>query len=428
MNSKNKIFLISLGCPKNEIISEKIAYIATKNNFDLTENIYEANFILINSCGFIEDALKESINETLKIKKFILENNLESKIILTGCATIPFGKDLKESLYEADFILNYDELLNFFNSKNNLLFSPRFDISKNRHYNYLAISEGCSKKCTYCIIPTIKGEFIKYPEEIILEEAKRLKYRNTKELIIVSQDTLSYGKELISLMYKLSNMNFPWIRIMYLNPDSWDDDFLQIYKIENILKYFEIPVQHLSNNILKKMGRKKSYEEIEKIIFSIKERFPEASIRTTIIVGFPGETKNDFEFLLDKIEKFPFDIVGTFIYSDMSNAPSYKFKDKIPLKEKIRRLNILNEKLKDMHSKNTKKYINNAYDMIIDNILNNNNKFIINGRIYSQAPEIDGITILENPKNDILKYRKGNFLKIYINDSILQDLIATEIN
>lgn len=442
MNLKNKIFFLTLGCPKNEIISEKIAFISVTNNFQIVDNIDAADYVIINSCGFIEDALRETIEETLKLKKYIVDNNLKTKIILTGCACIPFKNDLKNSLTEADYIFNYEDLLNFFNYKENILYSSRFSLIKQRHYNYLAISEGCSKNCTYCIIPLIKGKFQKLAEEQILKEAEILKTNNTKEIIIVSQDTLSYGKELLGLVKKISQMNFNWIRLMYFNPDSWEDYFINLYKIDNVLRYIEMPVQHLSDNILKRMGRKKSFNEIKEILFKIKEKYPDISIRTTVIVGFPGETEKDFELLAQNITELPFDLVGTFIYSDMINAPSYKLKDKIKQKEKIRRFNLLNDILSSFHSKNMKKYINKEFKMIIDDIeeinytnkniekltnkINSDNKFIIKGRIYSQAPEIDGITLIENPKNILDYYKKGNFINIKVQDSILENLIAYE--
>jgi|GEM_PF-671607 ribosomal protein S12 methylthiotransferase len=430
MNLKNKIFILTLGCPKNEIISEKIAFIASKK-FQIADKVEDSDYVIINSCGFIEDALRETIEETLKLKKKIVLNNLKTKIILTGCATIPFKKDLLLSLKEADYIFDYEDLKNFLNFNDEILFSKRYNINNINHYKYLSISEGCSKNCTYCIIPKIKGEFYKFPENIILNEANELKNLGTKEIIIVSQDTLGYGLNLVDLMKKISEIDFPWIRMMYFNPDSWDDKFLEIFKIKNLLKYVEIPVQHLSNKILKKMGRKKTFDEIKNIILKIKDTFPEIAIRTTVIVGFPYEEKEDFEFLLNNITELPFDIVGTFIYSDMVNSPSYNYKNKVPQKEKVKRYNILTENLKDFHSKNMKRYEGKIYEMIIDSIesslTQSNNKLKVLGRIYSQAPEIDGISIIENPKKNINYYKIGDFIKVKVIETIFEDLICEEI-
>lgn len=418
-NPKNKTFFIeTLGCPKNEVISEKIAYLL-KKKFSITQIPEKADFILINSCGFIESALSETIETVISYSnKF-----KNKKIILTGCAVQIFQNELKKELKEADYIINYNEL-NDILLNSNFEQAGRYKLFK-RVYTYIRISEGCSQNCTYCIIPRIKGKFRPFPDNLIMQEIKNLKNENYKEAIIVSQDTLSFGiNNLKKIINFISQNGFSWIRLMYFNPDMFTENTFELFNLKNVIKYIEIPIQHTEDKILHLMGRKADFNQIEKIINELKKRYPEIIIRTTIIIGFPSETKKDFENLKSKILKLPFDYVGIFPYSDMEKAASYRLNGKINNNEILKRYNELSELLIDKANFNFAKFYNKSYDFLIENIDKEKNQLI--GRIYAQAPEIDGLTTIK-PKNSINNYYVGEFIKIKIFDNILFDLYGEEI-
>lgn len=415
---KNKKFYIeTLGCPKNEVISEKIAYLLNKR-FNITKNPENADYLLVNSCGFIEPALSETINTVLDYST----NKKGKKIILTGCATQVFYEELKKELTEADYVLNYDELNNIL-LNNNFEQSGRYRLFQ-RFYTYLRISEGCSQNCTYCIIPQIKGKFKPFSEKLILDEIKELNKEHYKEIVIVSQDTLSFGiTNLKKIINFLAEKNFHWIRLMYFNPDVYTDDVQDLFSLKNVVKYVEIPIQHTEDRILKLMGRKSSYDRIKKIIYNLKEKYPELILRTTVITGFPSETDEDFNNLKNKLLELPFDYVGVFPYSDIEKAASYKLENKIDENIIIKRYNELTEILNSKAQFLFKK-LKNKIEFFIENIDYENNQLI--GRIYAQAPEIDGITYVK-PKFELNKYNPGNFIYIKLYDNILYDFYGEEI-
>ncbi len=415
LNTKNKYYIETLGCPKNEVISEKIAYILT-NKLILTKNILEADYIIINSCGFIETALEETIETVIEYK----QRFPNKKIVLTGCAVIPYQKEFKKDLKEADIILDYKEFENYFSTNTEIEQNNRISLF-DRGYTYLRMSEGCSRHCSYCLIPTIKGPFRKFHINDVLKEAKELESKYD-EIILVSQDTLSLGYEYLDkVVSEINKMNFKWIRIMYYNPDSWDDRFLKLFDYEKVVPYIEMPVQHLSKKIAKLMNRKTALEDIKIIIKKIRDYNPDIFIRTTVIVGFPGEKDEDFEILESELVNLGFDFVGIFPYSDGELIPSYKLQDKIDEDEKIERYNVLRNSLDNNAS--YERIINKKVECIIDYI--ENERLIC--RFYGQAPDIDGNVIVE-PSKDISAYELGQFITVKIEENILYDFIGKEEN
>ena len=434
-----KVGFVSLGCSKNLIDTEMAIGLFKKKKFEIVNNVEEAEIIVINTCGFIESAKEEAINTILEMAEY-KENGKCKYLIVMGCLVERYIDELKKAMPEVDLFIpikNYEvfwdkieELMNIESktSKNNcdnLEYMNRV-ISTGNKTAYLKIAEGCSNRCTYCAIPFIRGPYISRPMEEILEEAKKLANYGIEELIVIAQDTTRYGEDIYgkSMISKLLNElckieEFKWIRFLYAYPESITDELIETVKNnDKICNYFDIPIQHISDTVLKRMNRRTTGKQIENLIKKIKKEIPDVVLRTSLIVGFPGETKENFNELYKFVEKGYFDKIGVFKYSKEDGTPAAKLKEQVHYKTKEFRHNKIMDIAQKTSRKNQKAHINNIYDVLIENITFDN-KFYI-ARTYMDIPETDGTVIIENTKENML----GKFVKCKIIDSENYDLIG----
>ena len=449
-----KVGFVSLGCSKNLIDTEVTIGIFKQNNFEIVNDPKEAEIIVINTCGFINSAKEEAINTIIEMAEY--KKNKCKYLVAMGCLVQRYADELEKLLPEVDLFIkieDYDKLwkkiielinnekqnnVNYKKQKGKIKQIPMFmeqeylqrTVSTGANFAYLKIGEGCSNMCTYCAIPYIRGLFISRPMEDILEEAKMLAKSGIKELIIIAQDTTKYGidiygkSKLAELLEKLCEIDgIHWIRFLYSYPEGITDELIDVVKNqEKIAKYFDIPIQHISDDILKKMNRKTSKENIENLITKIRKNIPNVTLRTSLIVGFPGETEKDFQELYDFINKTKFDKLGVFKYSKEEGTPASTMKNQIHHMTKKSRYNkimslqqiISNEKLKDKIGENIEVLVERkSFD----------NKYFI-GRTNNDVPDIDGIVYI---KTNGKKLELNKFVKCNIIDVKDYDLIAEVI-
>ncbi len=397
-----KVSFVNLGCPKNLVDSEYI--MGSIDNIEQT-SYHKADCIIINTCSFIEPAKRESINEILKAI------NAGKKVFVTGCMVYRYKDILQKEIPEAIFFEDI-KTLNAFKIKD----IPIRDITT-KHYAYLKIAEGCNRKCSFCAIPSIRGSHRSKPIKELIDEAKYLKDLGIKELIIVSQDTLYYNedntfKSIIKLLEELEKLDFNFIRLMYLYPSAITDELINFIDNSNVLPYFDIPLQHISDNILKNMRRGYKKTDVYKLLEKIYKMKKSPTLRSSFIVGYPTESNEDFEELINFVNEKHFHFVGVFRYSHEEGTKAYDLEDKIPEDEKQRRFaqvfNISQEitQEKNMH------YLDKEIDIIIESK--------DRARAYFQAPEIDGICIIENPSRKLA----GSVVKAKVQGVLSTDLLV----
>ena len=434
-----KIYLQSLGCSKNLVDSENMLGILKNKGYKIVDFADEADYIIINTCSFINDAKEESINTI--IEAVSLKGNRDLKVIVTGCLAQRYSNDLLKEIPEIDILIGtyeyekIDQLIEEYEKNNDKVINVDVeeeiieDLPRNlltpKYYAFLKISEGCSNHCTYCVIPKIRGKYRSRKKEDILKEAQILAKEGVKELILIAQDTSKYGTDLYGerqlhlLVQELSKIDgIEWIRIHYLYPEDLYDELINEFKYNNkLLKYFDIPMQHISNNILKLMNRKTSNEQITGLINKIRTEIPEAVIRTSLITGFPGETEEDHEMLKAFLAEYKLDRVGVFKYSREENTPAYKMKNQIKEEVKaIRQKELMKIQQEISYNKNCSK-IGKTYDVIIDED-SGDNEYL--GRTYMDSPEIDGAVFVNSSK----KLNVGEIYKVSIVDALEYDLIG----
>ena len=406
MLKDKKIGLISLGCDKNRVDSER-ALALINDRAILTNDISKANVIVINSCAFLESARKEAIETVFEVNELKKEGNLE-KIVLTGCLPQKFVDDMFDDFVEVDVFLgflDYDLLfdalelayqgnrVNFVGKNQKVEINKRI-LTTPCHYSYLKIADGCNNKCTYCLIPKIRGKYISTPIDNLVEEAKSL--GELDEIILVAQDVTRYGediygeKKLVSLIRELSKIEtIKGIRLLYCYPDVFSDELIEeIANNDKVIKYVDIPLQHSENAVLKRMNRRGKREDYLNLIAKLKDRVKGIAIRSTFIAGFPGETEEDFNGLVDFIKKAKFNSVGFFAYSREEGTPAYKLKDQIDEDIKISRVEKLYEVQRKISSKNLKSFVGKTISVIADGIDYEKQSFY--GRAYFQCPDVDG--------------------------------------
>ena len=400
------------------------------HEFKIVKDAKLADILVINTCGFIDSAKEEAINTILEMAEY--KKKRCKYLIVMGCLVQRYKEELQKALPEVDLFIKleeYDKLWEkiekYLNTKMEekmpetkkqeklkVLPIPNFQefmqrvITTGKNYAYLKIGEGCSNFCTYCAIPYIRGPFVSRKKEEIIEEAKMLAEKGIKELIIIAQDTTKYGIDLYkkpglpNLLEEISKINgIEWIRFLYSYPEGISKELIETVKNnKKILPYFDIPIQHISNKLLKKMNRKTSKEEIINLIKEIRKNIPNATLRTSIIVGFPGETNEDFEELMDFIELAKFDNLGAFMYSKEEGTPAASFKNQIHGNTKKSRYNKLMQKQQEIVRKKLEEQIQKQYIVLVEDI-SFDSKFLI-GRTKNQAPDIDGITYIINENNE----------------------------
>ncbi len=447
---------ISLGCSKNLIDTEVTIGLFKNNKYTIVNDPQKAEIILINTCGFIDTAKEEAINTILEMAEYKKQNC--RYLIVTGCLVQRYYNDLKKALPEVDLFIkleDYDKLWEIIEnyikkgieskSKNKtskkiseikplpMFKQPEYTervVTTGKNYAYLKIGEGCSNKCTYCAIPYIRGPFVSRKQEEIIQEAENLAKQGIKELIIIAQDTTKYGidiygkPKLTELLQKLSKIpNIEWIRFLYSYPEGITEDLIQeVKQNQKIAKYFDIPIQHISDEILKKMNRKTNKQNITKLLQKIRKEIPEVVLRTSLIVGFPGETKEQFEELHEFVKQAQFDKLGTFMYSKEEGTPAAKLPDQIHGNTKKSRYNKIMKTQQQISKQNLEKRIGKTYKILIENISFDGKYYI--GRTMQDAPEIDGLVYI---KNETTKNLLNQFITCKITEVNEYDLIAKKI-
>ncbi|MBN2478655.1 MAG: 30S ribosomal protein S12 methylthiotransferase RimO [Parachlamydiales bacterium] len=433
----SKLYFISLGCTRNLIDSEVMIGYLQKNGYSITLDLKKSDVIVVNTCGFLQEAREEAyqiLDEVFKNKKN------RSKVIITGCMANLFKDDLVKRYPEIFSIITAGHLENILDTIkvkqiNTSILShlQKKDLTRTittpKHLAYLKIAEGCSKRCAYCIIPKIKGPLKSRSISSILKEFKLLIKNGVYEVNLIAQDLLDFQKDqnikrgLITLVKEILKIKKDfWLRLLYVYPDDITDEFIDLLASDiRICKYLDIPIQHISDNILKKMNRKTSKKRIFEIFEKIKSKMPDFSFRTSIMVGFPGETEKDFNELIDFIKKFQIDNLAVFKYSNEKHALSYNMKDQVDEKVKQQRFDILTKLQFELTQKRNKKLIGKSFDVLIDGYHKDSNLLAV-ARNYSQAYDIDSSIII----NDIAKIKSfGKIQKVKIIDSSGYDLIAS---
>ena len=448
-----KLNLVSLGCARNLVDSELMIGRLREKGWTITEDPSDAEVIIVNTCSFIEPAVNESIDTIFELAGY-KQNGACKRLIVTGCLPQRFGQEIVKTLPEVDIFLGtgaFDKILDaaegFLDSD---CFLPDPDLlllqgqntqraQSSSYMAYLKIAEGCSRHCTYCIIPRLRGKQKSRLPADIIAEARHLILSGIKELILIAQDTTSYGKDLqqnsdfSQLLTSLSDItgskpiysqkadcsNNLWIRTLYMHPESIVDSIINaVAKNKNICSYFDIPVQHASNKVLKKMGRNYTRDDLHRLIDKIRSRIPDAAIRTTVIVGFPGETDKDFETLLAFVEDLHFDHLGVFIYSDFKDLPSYRFTAHVPEPVANMRYNRLMSVQAEISMENNLKYTGKIVKVLVEK---EHQKYLFSGRTFFQAPDVDGTTYIKTDKiNSNIKI--GSFADVKIIETMEYDL------
>ncbi|MEJ2103746.1 MAG: 30S ribosomal protein S12 methylthiotransferase RimO [Ignavibacteriaceae bacterium] len=427
MKTREKVSVITLGCSKNTVDSERLLRQLQANNLDLRQNPSEADTVIINTCGFIEAAKEESVNTILNA---VANKNsgLTKRVFVAGCLSQRYKNDLQKEIPEVDLFFGTEDYENIVKElggelKKNLLGERVVSIPS--HTAYLKISEGCDHPCSFCAIPIMRGLHRSKPIEELVKEAEYLAQNNTKELVLIAQDTTDYGKDLYfqrnisKLIARLSEIEgIEWIRLMYAYPSRFPDDLIEEIKNNpKVCNYIDIPLQHISDKILKSMQRGITGNQTRMLLTKLRERIPDLVLRTTFIVGYPGETDEEFKELCDFVEEFKFEKMGTFTYSVEENTTSYKLGDPIPEEVKKERQATLMEIQREISTEKNKELLGKELKILIDGI---EGDFYI-GRSYRDAPEVDGEVLIPINNGTITM---GNFYNVQVYDSNEYDLFA----
>ena len=451
-----KVGFISLGCSKNLIDTEIAIGLFKEHGHSIVNKEDEADVIVINTCGFIESAKEEAINTILEMAEYKKKNC--KKIIVMGCLVERYKEELQKAIPEVDLFIRIKEYDKIWEQIDNCLKNikeekilkkskiipqnvykmepmPMFSeeeyknrvITTGKKYAYLKIGEGCSNRCTYCAIPGIRGPFVSRKMEDILEEATKIANSGIEEIIVIAQDTTKYGidlygePKLAELLQKLCKIeNIKWIRFLYSYPETITEDLIQIVKQnKKICSYFDIPIQHISNSVLKRMNRHSDGESIRKVINRIRQEIPDVVLRTTVMVGFPGETEEDYKELYQFIQEAEFDKLGAFTYSKEDNTPAARMKEQIHHMTKKSRYGKLMEMQQKISEKKLREKIGKKVDVLIEGIEQGGKYYI--GRTYMDVPDIDGVIYVEKNK-DIKDNEK--WIKCEIIDVREYDLIG----
>lgn len=448
-----KVGFVSLGCSKNLIDTEITIGHFRKNGYEIENNPEKAEVIVINTCGFIESAKEEAINTILEMAEY--KKQKCKYLIVMGCLVQRYYDDLIKELPEVDLFIKIDEYDCMWRKIEKLIKEDILEISTTHtskkitemkplpmptskefndrvittgtNFAYLKIGEGCSNRCTYCAIPYIRGPFVSRPQEEIIEEAKILAQQGIKELIVIAQDTTKYGidiygeSKLAELLQKLSEIpEIKWIRFLYTYPEGITDELIETVKnTDKICKYFDIPIQHISNKVLKRMNRRTNKEQIENLIKKLRQEIPGVTLRTSLIVGFPGETVQDFEELSEFVEKAKFDKLGAFMYSKEEGTPAAKLLGQVHTNTKKSRYDKIMKIQQKISNQNLKTKIGQEYEVLVEDI-SFDGKYLI-GRTKQDVPDIDGLIYIKNEKEESIINR---FVKAKIVEVRDYDLIG----
>lgn len=429
-----KIGFVSLGCSKNLVVTEEMIGLFKKHHYEIVEDPMEAELLLVNTCGFIESAKDEGISTILDMAEYKEVGNCKY-LIVTGCLVERYEEELRKEMPEVDLfvsIKNYDvfwervdKLVRGAESNDTLNYHDRV-LTTGDVMAYLKIAEGCSNFCTYCAIPYIQGRYVSRKYEDIIDEAKMLAKKGIKELVVIAQDTTKYGvdlygkdrlAELLDDLCKIDGIH--WIRFLYSYPETITDELIHVVKNSSkICHYFDLPIQHISDDVLKRMNRKSDGHSIRELIKKLRKEIPDVILRTTLIVGFPGETEDSFKELCNFVKESKFDRLGAFAYSAEDGTPAAKFKDQVAESVKEMRKNKIMEIQQDISKNNLSKRVGNTYECLIENITEDGKYYI--GRSYMDVPSEDGVVYITfNPE-----YMINEFVHVRITDSNEYDLFG----
>ena len=437
-----KLALISLGCSKNLVDSEHyLGILSKRKGMELTSEIPEADIVIVNTCGFIGDAKEESIQTILEVSEFKETGNLK-KIIVAGCLAQKYSEEILKELPEVDAVIGtgdvdkiekvVDEILagkKAVETKNmTFLANPNTDrvLTTAPHTAYLKISEGCNRACTYCIIPQMRGRLRSRSIEDIVEEAKRLVASGVREINLLAQETTEYGidlygdKKLAALMKELCKIEgLKWLRTYYMHPEYVTDELIEVMKSEDkICKYFDVPIQHVSDNILRNMARAKNGEQVKSVLNRIRKAIPDATIRTTLIVGFPGETEENFQELKEYVREFEFDYAGVFKYSREEDTVAYNLPDQVPEEIKDRRYAELVNLQSEIAERKNRRFLGQEIEVMIDGV-SSESEYLLEGRTRGQALEIDGKVLTTDGTA-----RPGEIVKVKVEQNFEYDFVG----
>lgn len=435
------VLFISLGCDKNLVDSEVMLGLLDQAKFQIVDDEAEADVIVINTCCFIHDAKEESIQTILEMAEYKKEGKLRA-LIVTGCLAQRYRDEILTEIPEVDAVLGtngYDQIVDAIREAldgNGRVNVPELDslpvvkakrlVTTGGHFAYLKIAEGCDKHCTYCVIPKIRGNFRSVPMEQVVAEAQSLAEQGVKELILVAQETTVYGKDLYGekslhkLLRELCKISkIRWIRILYCYPEEIDDALIRVIKEEEkICHYLDLPIQHASDDILKRMGRRTSKAQLIETIEKLRAEIPDITLRTTLITGFPGETKEQHEELMAFVDEMEFDRLGVFTYSPEEGTPAAVMDDQIPEEIKEERQAELMELQQEIVFARAEKMIGREVLVMIEGKVADENVYV--GRTYQDAPNVDGLIFVQTDVELIT----GDFAKVKVTGALEYDLIG----
>ncbi len=436
-----RILFISLGCDKNLVDSEEMLYLLRKKGYEITDDEENADIIVVNTCCFIHDAKEESIDTILEMGKYRLSGKVKA-LIVTGCLAQRYREEILKEIPEVDAVLgtaSYDDILEAvektLKGEKYLSFRPTDRlvdtgggriITTGGAYEYLRIAEGCAKHCTYCVIPKVRGGYRSIPMERLLDTARQMVGEGVKELIVIAQETTLYGTDLYGkkslhiLLEKLCRIEgLVWIRLLYCYPEEIYPELVDtIARESKICHYLDLPIQHCSDSILKRMGRKTTKADLERIITEIRERIPDMVIRTTLITGFPGETKEDHEELMQFVADMAFDRLGVFTYSPEEDTPAAAMENQVPEEVKEQRKAELMELQQDISLELDQERIGEELLVFVEGKVADENAYV--GRTYADAPGIDGY-IFVNTGESLMT---GDFVRVKVTGALEYDLIG----
>lgn len=438
---KKKILFVSLGCDKNLVDSEMMLGLLAKSGYEFTDDEQDADVVVVNTCCFINDAKEESINTILEMAELKKSGAVEA-LIVTGCLAQRYREEIQREIPEVDAILGtmaIDEIVKTLeevgqgiknNCYKNLDRKPLTGVDRvvttGGHYAYLKIAEGCDKCCTYCIIPKVRGSYRSVPMESLVQEAERLADQGIRELILVAQETTLYGvdlyghKALPELLRRLCAISgLYWIRILYCYPEEIDEALIETIRQEKkICHYLDLPIQHASDAILRRMGRRTNREQLERTIGRLREEIPDICLRTTLITGFPGETQEDHEQLLDFIDRMEFDRLGVFTYSQEEDTPAALMEDQIAEEVKQRRFAELMELQQEIAFAAAEDMVDSVITAVIEGKVVDEDAYV--ARTYKDAPGVDGLLFVNTGR----ELMTGDFVRVRINDVYEYDLMG----
>lgn len=444
---KINIAFISLGCDKNSVDSEVMLGLLSKAGYNIISDEAKADVIIVNTCCFIQSAIEESIENILEVSDYKKTGNCKA-IIVTGCMAERYKEEMFNEMPEVDAILGtttYEKIVETINEVlkgkkikefNDIDYKTDEANAQTRilttagYYGYLKIAEGCNNHCTYCIIPKVRGKYRSRTIESLLDEATMLVKQGVKELIIVAQDTTQYGidlydkKQLPELLKRLTKIeDLQWIRLLYCYPEQITDELIDTIADEpKICKYLDMPIQHANDNVLKRMARRSSQAQITQVIGKLRNKIPDIALRTTLITGFPGETEQEFNDMLEFIKDIEFDRLGVFTYSREEGTPACNFDMQVDEEIKLERKEIILEAQKSISAKKCEQSIGKTFKVLVEGKLPEDNIYC--GRTYKDSPDIDGLVFIHSEEELI----SGDFVLVSINEAYDYDLVGVIVN